>query len=225
MVRIIDENTVYVEFDSYFVGKVLISKGESPIRKVIPETVTNSLGTVIAEFGEELSGFVSIKLADKYENYYVKNEVEKIITNIDNNNCSIEFAENKRGLCVIKKPDLFGMNLELVSPENIQLTDNKLKIHFNEETSGVVTYKEIGNISTGKILSPHLKLELDVSNQPEADNAILPQTESTYLFNRLEEDKPVSRYYHYDILLSPLFNLNESIATNLYNSDLYKASC
>jgi hypothetical protein len=76
------------------------------------------------------------------------------------------------------------MNLELRDPKSIQLNNDKLKINFDEETAGVVTYKEIGNISTGKILSPHLKLEIDVSNQPEADNAILPKTETDYLINR-----------------------------------------
>jgi len=66
------------------------------------------------------------------------------------------------------------------------------------------------------ILSPHYKVEIDLSNQPEGDDYIMNEELIDTLIDNWEIDRPATKYVHYQELISPLTDFSGN-GINLYN--------
>jgi len=85
--------------------------------------------------------------------------------------------------------------------------------------TGYPTY----DYDTGMILSPHYKMEIDLTNAPFGDDYIIDKILMDNLITGWETMRPVSRVVHYQNVISPLGNFGMR-AKSLYGSD-YKAFC
>ena len=80
------------------------------------------------------------------------------------------------------------------------------EVSFLRETSGVI--QTIG--PTGyKILSPHYKVEIDLSTEPIGDTFIIDEDTATEIIRYWEYLKPVSKLVSYHFLLSPLGQIDD----------------
>jgi hypothetical protein len=83
--------------------------------------------------------------------------------------------------------------------------------NFNEHCAAVDTIGPTGN----KILSPHYKVEIDLSTEPFGDDYIISEDLATEIIRYWEYLRPVSKFAHYHFLLSPIGKmdeLNESVS-------------
>lgn len=85
--------------------------------------------------------------------------------------------------------------------------------------TGYPTY----DYDTGMILSPHYKIEIDLTNAPFGDNYIIDKPFTDTLIRGWETMRPVSRVVHYQNVISPIGNFGLK-PKSLYGSD-YKAFC
>jgi hypothetical protein len=72
----------------------------------------------------------------------------------------------------------YDENHNQIQPKNINQSNfNKITITFNSPTKGYVILKRVGNpnqtSASGKILSPHYKIEMDLTCRPLETDAIL----------------------------------------------------
>lgn len=79
-------------------------------------------------------------------------------------------------------------------------------------------------ISGYKVLSPHYRLEIDLSSEPMGEDFIISQNQADELLRYWEYLKPVSKFIHYNWLISPLGQIDSlSTSVPLYNQANYTA--
>jgi hypothetical protein len=88
------------------------------------------------------------------------------------------------------------------------------EVSFLREAAGIL--QTVG--PTGyKILSPHYKVEVDLSTEPIGDTYIIDENTATEIVRYWDYLKPVSRLVHYHFLLSPLGKIDDlSESVSLY---------
>ena len=76
-------------------------------------------------------------------------------------------------------------------------------------------YTAAGNTNTielsgNMILTPHYRVEIDLSSEPMGDDFIISENQATELIRYWEYLKPVSKFVHYNWLLSPVGQIDEN---------------
>jgi hypothetical protein len=75
-----------------------------------------------------------------------------------------------------------------------------------------------------KVLSPHYRLEIDLSSEPMGEDFIISQNQADELLRYWEYLKPVSKFIHYNWLISPLGQIDTlSTSVPLYSQSDYTA--
>jgi hypothetical protein len=146
---------------------------------------------------------------------------------------SVNHGLNNREVLV----QTFDMSDNMIQANEIHLEDeNNCTITWSEPTSGYAVVRSVYQESTlpdwtEKILSPHYKVEIDLSCEPLDDDDDTPKiiSEETIdgLIRKWEEMRPVTRFSHYHELISPITNFNGAY-TSLYggyNSYLFTKYC
>lgn len=102
-------------------------------------------------------------------------------------------------------------NSKVILPKEIEIIDkNNVYVYWNKPMSGSVIFKKFGNILSeeqkyplpfgdGNILSPHYKVEIDLSSSPISTeyNEIIGKNIETSLYSEWEKFRPSSRVAHY----------------------------
>ena len=71
------------------------------------------------------------------------------------------------------------------------------------------------------VMSPHYKVEIDLSSEPLGEDYIIDSNSANELLRYWEYIKPVSKFIHYHMLLSPIGKIDESgESVSLYDSSL-----
>jgi hypothetical protein len=122
---------------------------------------------------------------------------------------------------------------EKIQPYSITLSDvggGTATIVFNESVSGYILVKAAEDSTTlpdDLIRSPHYKVEIDLSCQPLDDDEppykILSETTIDRLIEHWETMRPVTRFSHYHLLISPITDFtgnNVSLYSGGYNASL-----
>lgn len=79
-------------------------------------------------------------------------------------------------------------------------------------------YTTAVGVPSDMVLSPHYKVEIDLSCEPLGDDYIINEDLLDNLLEGWEYTKPVSKYSHHQLLVSPLTNFSENYIS-LYSSD------
>ncbi len=103
----------------------------------------------------------------------------------------------------------------MVLPDEIRCPDeNNVIISFSEALSGSAlifnnlystSYAEsYTTVTSGGCMSPHYRVEIDLSNEPFGDDYIIDEDRWTDLLTYWEEMRPVCKYSHYNAVISPI---------------------
>lgn len=108
---------------------------------------------------------------------------------------------------------VFDIDDNKIIPKNIKNEGlNTLRINFSKPTSGYVIIKVIGQVrvdlTQGKILSPHYKVECDLSHSPCDKEAIIKKSTAENLYTLFEDFRPVNRVAHYHMVFAPRTNFS-----------------
>lgn len=131
----------------------------------------------------------------------------------------------------------FDTNDDMLEPISIVLSNTDggtASLTFNNSISGYILVKLISSNTTlptysasDMILSPHYKVEIDLSCEPIDDDAstpaILSEETIDMLINNWEKMRPVTRFSHYHELISPIVDFtgnNISLYGSGYNASL-----
>lgn len=120
-------------------------------------------------------------------------------------------------------------------PDEITFLDkNSLLITFSYEASGnaivfdnteIIEYPTYSKeVSGGLCLSPHYKVEMDLSREPLGTNFIINEDLITILISNFEKFRPVSRFSHYYELIAPITDFtgkNIPLYTGNYAAAMY----
>jgi len=138
--------------------------------------------------------------------------------------------------------DIEAVNIEIIDtdditilPDSIQMYDeNYIIVRFSEGIAGKAFIAGGGSIwrptyptyeYDEKMLTPHYRMEIDLTNEPLNEPDILDEDTITELIRRWEEMKPVCKYSHYTTLISPITDFSGNFIS-LYsglNAGLYTA--
>jgi hypothetical protein len=133
--------------------------------------------------------------------YFVKGDY------IFHNRTDLSTWEVTHNLNVLLLCQCYDEDHNQINPKNVDQSNfNKIVITFNQPTKGYVILKRIGRIDQdleGYILSPHFKVEMDLTCRPLESNAILSESLWNSLYNSYEIIRPITRVSHYHFVFSP----------------------
>jgi len=75
--------------------------------------------------------------------------------------------------------------------------------YYSSYTSGASGYPLSYDVDDNNVLSPHYKVQMDLSNEPLGYSYIMNQATASYLMDQWEDVRPASRFVHYEELLGP----------------------
>lgn len=75
--------------------------------------------------------------------------------------------------------------------------------YYSSFTSGASGYPSDYSVSDQNVLSPHYKVEMDLSNEPLVYGNIIDADTISYLVDQWESIRPASRHAHYQELIAP----------------------
>lgn len=103
-----------------------------------------------------------------------------------------------------------------IVPSSVDQSDFKTTvITFNQAVSGYVILKRIGNpiddVTQGKILSPHYKIEVDLTCKPIDPASIFSHETAQNLYDNWESVRSADRVAHYHAVFAPKVDFSTSI--------------
>ena len=145
----------------------------------------------------------------------------------------IKVEHNKNNTNVYTQ--FYDGNDELIVPDTLTLTNTSACIAtFAYPLTGseyalvrepipasAATLADYNTSDSGMIVTPHYKVEMDLSCEPLNDNYIVNEEIMTWLVNGWEMMRPVARVAHYHQLISPIVDFTGSYRP-LYDRRLYK---
>ena len=168
------------------------------------EMISNDVTKVT--FSSPTSGFVVFTIPDEVLMPVAKAAPESLrLTNEDN--LSIDWYTAQRGFVVITEADAILKNFNKATPKSLKINDvDTITANFDRLLSGYAVLHDVGQLvySAPLMMSPHYKVQLDISCEPFDDNWLLDEATMTQLIRTWEISKPVSRFSHYSILVSPI---------------------
>ena len=234
-IEIVDNENIEIEFDTEASGCVLII--ETDHTEVSNGTITHSLSGqyVISQHYKDNILMIPFSVEATDNNNLT---IETSAGNVDNYILTPEYTHNQ-----ITKSDTWNVehNLnyigvianvynsddEKILPESISLrNENKCVITFSEPLSGycgVISVADVNEaLSTTKILSTHYKVEMNLNNNPFGTN-ILPEDLMNDLYDKWENNRPVTKFSHYHINL-PITTDFSGSEIKLFDDPLYDAN-
>ena len=229
--EILDKDNIISIFDAEEVGYMVIKKGYPLMRQVQPtalEILSN--GKFKATFEDSIRGYSMFK-ESLHLQHFAKHEPE-YIKHIDDNNTEISFGEVlKTGVAVFKIPDFTGMYVEKEDqPLTQTLSRGGLSATFDTKKIGYCVVSGVSSLGyhSGLYMSPHYKVELDLSCQPYNATYVLPESVINMLVQTWEYVRPVCKYAHYDLYVQPLSDFTEDkislYEVNNENAQFYSSS-
>jgi hypothetical protein len=88
------------------------------------------------------------------------------------------------------------------------------EIEFSKPVNGYAILKEVGSVYRnieGNILSPHYKVECDLTCRPINNEDIINEETVNFLINNFESMRGVTRVPHYHFVFAPLTDFSGSI--------------
>jgi len=215
--------------------EVLTQFKDVDLKKIMPDSVKlNDVFGTLATFGEDQAGRANIVNRTLDENFVV---VESNVIPSNEWACNHDLGNlgtltgDNIGVFV----QCYDTNDEMIQPYSLTLNDqNNCTIKFEESVSGyaVIKASESNDVIlpdydlNDMILSPHYKIEVDLSCEPidDDDNYILDQETIERLMTNWEIMRPVSRFSHYHLLIAPITDFTgeyRSLYGPGYNASLY----
>ena len=201
-------------------------------KRIIPDSVTlTSKDILAAEFAEVTAGRAMLLDVDNTDpNEYVHTQSVAATTWTITHNLGVQG-------CFVQ---IFDSDYKMVLPISLSLTSiNSCIVTLHTAITGYALVKSAGTGTTlptydldDMILSPHYKVEIDLSCEP-IDGDSMPATiisEETIdrLITNWELIRPVSRYAHYHELISPITDFTSnyrSLYEKGYEAYLYTKYC
>ena len=108
---------------------------------------------------------------------------------------------------------VYDINDNIIFPKRISHNDlSTTTIEFSSPTNGYVILKSIGNVESditeGRILSPHYKIECDLTCKPIDSDAIFSEGTAENTYSNFEEVRPANRVANYHMVFSPLIDFS-----------------
>lgn len=138
---------------------------------------------------------------------------------IDEDYLTIDWYTAQRGYVVITEADAILRNFNKATPKSLKIDDaSNITVDFDIPLTGYAVLHDVGQLvySAPLMMSPHYICQLDISCEPFNDNWILDEASISQLIKTWEISKPVSRFSHYSILVSPITDWD-------YESDFFTA--
>lgn len=138
-------------------------------------------------------------------------EPEKI-EYISNTQISITFSSDETGKVVLKESDFYGKNLKKsIGPKSVALGRQSLSVEWDENTAGLCVLEGIfshGYHGNELIMSPHYKVQVNLSDFPYNDKMVLSEATIDLLYNSWELVRPASKFAHYELMIEPPTNFS-----------------
>jgi len=180
-----------------------------------------------------INGYVSVKIADDLIITPVTKERPNTMSLTSSADFVATFATSGNiGYALVSIADTTAKHIYRAEPDNVIIYDQDTNIAtFSTSADGYAVVKEIGQLTYGGnlIQSPHYKVEIDVNCEPLSNPDILKSDTLEILLDNWELARPVSKFSHYNILVSPKtdFSGNEiDLYDNQYDySGIYTRCC
>jgi len=126
-------------------------------------------------------------------------------------------------------PNFFDTSDNLIVPDSVVLSNNLFTATFGIAVDGYVVVRKLDStrLYPGEYgpldlrLTPHYRVEIDLSVEPLGTDFIMSEEIITSLMAEWEKMRPVCKYAHYSMVLSPKTNFSQ-IYVPLYSNE-YKA--
>lgn len=207
---ILSNNSLVITFSGVVSGGYAAVKGvDLPHFEIGPEQVTfNTEDLVTAEFQTSTRGYLVLKRGNRFM-HLMKYEPASLQL-VNDNSITATLDMPTIGMVLCTEGDAIGKYLHRTNQlGNIDLTsENSATITFENEEVGMAAVKAVGKLPYygDLIMSPHYRVELDLSCQPEGTDSlyIMPEDIIRSLVNNFDTVRPASKYSHYSMLLAPI---------------------
>lgn len=195
--------------------------------KIIPHKIKfYDENTSIIEFNTAISGIATVITGDIHKGSIIGNGVHLHTQNTASSIWNITHDMD------ILYPiiSFIDTNFNKIYPLTVTFGHSNIRAFFDSNISGYailsgydkiigITYPEEQSYSTGDLISPHYRVELDLTNEPHGNEYIFNENLSTRLITSWEEIRPVSKYAHYSLVIAPISDFTGSFVS-LYDSNV-----
>jgi len=179
-------------------------------------------GRTVAQWEDALAGYMYATSGSAINLDYLGSNEVKVVHNKDSQNVMVQFFDTNDELIV---PDTLTLDSASACKATFAypLTAGEYAL-VKEPVAASASALQDYDKDTGMIVSPHYKVEMDLSCEPLGDDYIVDSDTMDWLMWGWELVRPVSRVAHYHQLISPItdFSLNYR---SLYDQRLYTAYC
>lgn len=227
---IIDANNIKMTFEDASSGKILIVKADETFTQAVASdtwTVTHSQSStdiLVNVFDSNKVRVKPISLVIDSDSQCTITFTEAIAGTAIIKNATSVFTQSTTALTwniyhtygsyVI--PQFFNTSNENVEPATVKISNNYIEVTFYEAIAGTAKLQQLVAGSDygsdynvdGSVLSPHYRVEMDLSSEPLEATTILSEDLSDTLLVEWEKMRPVCKFAHYSIVLSPKTNFS-----------------
>jgi len=214
----VSSNTWYVEHyleNHDIIVETYETSGAGYVKISNPNITHISKDIVKISLDHACTGIALVRIADVVGMVGEKEE-PKTLQLTDKDNITVTFARDTKGYIVCKKATYIGWGLQRAYPKTHKtVNSNNCIATFSENIDGVACLKKVSSLPYhgNLIMSPHYKVELDLSCEPlcislnnkgiTSDKFIINEKYANQLIESWEETRPACKYSHYHWLVSP----------------------
>mgnify|MGYP001172649878 FL=1 len=127
---------------------------------------------------------------------------------------------------------IYDANYNMILPKTIKISNDLITITFDEAVSGYAVISKLASTriypenpfdTTDLVMSPHYRVEIDLSNEPTTTYEIMDENTINTLITEWEKMRPVCKFSHYSMVVSPKTNFSRFYIP-MYPGGNYKAN-
>ncbi len=186
--------------------------------QLIPTGVTITSNKVVATFSSPESGYAIISRTDtpaatKWEGLALTEGSTYLYAQaVADTTWTIAHTY---GIYIIAQ--FYDANYNMIVPNSMKITNNMLVATFDGAIAGYAVINQLSSTRiypedpwavTDLMMSPHYRVEIDLSNEPVNTYSIMDETTITTLTTEWERMRPVCKFAHYSMVVAPLTNFS-----------------
>ena len=249
-IYVIDGNNIMITFDEYASGVVHIVEADEQvygpegvkwtvvhnqnvrevIAQVMDENMPRPYRNVIMPKEIILNGTNQITVDWDSTSYEGRINIEKeSFIHIQASASKTWIINHSYGVYVIFQ--VYDASYNMIQPSNVKIANDMLILTFDDEVTG---YAIVSRLTSSRIypedpfgptdlrMSPHYRVEIDVSTEPMSKYDIIDEDVMNTLITEWERVRPVCKFAHYSVVISPKTNFSRFYIP-MYSND-YKAN-